>query len=150
MGPLSAAGSWRGSSNLKVAIKIQSWEACDDWCDAAVPGRGSKATKEGRVAAAGGGHRARPGRTRQRICMEGLTGGALCPGCPYLEGWPSRSLFTRVPSHAGFTWPPSSHSLRVLAKSPSAPTPADTAQWTPHFLHSLKPWPLIVGLWAFC
>lgn len=78
---------------------------------AAVPGRGPKAAKGGRVAAAGSGHRARPGRTRQRICVEGLTGGALCPGCPYPEGRPSRSLLTPVPSHVGWTWPPSSHSL---------------------------------------
>lgn len=30
MGPLSAAGSWGSSSDLKVAIRNQSWEACEE------------------------------------------------------------------------------------------------------------------------
>lgn len=155
MGPLSASGSWRGSSDPKVAIRIQSWEACDDWCDAAVLGRGPKAAKGGRVAAAGGGHRARPGRTRQRICVEGPTGGALCPGCPYPEGQPegrpSRSLLTPFPSHAGCTWPPSSHSLledpRQEPLSPHSCRHSTVGSTFPAFT---QPWPLIVGLRAFC
>lgn len=62
----SAAGAFGGSCDLKVAIRNQSWETCDEpsptrWCGAAVPRRGPKAAKGGRVAAAGSGHRARPG-----------------------------------------------------------------------------------------
>lgn len=52
MGPLSAAGSWGGSSSLKVAIRSQSWEAYDDppptcWCGAAVPGEDQRLPGEG-------------------------------------------------------------------------------------------------------
>lgn len=146
MGPLSAPGSWRGSSDLKVAIRIQSWEACDDSCDAAVPGRGPKAAKGGRVAAADSGHRA-----RQRICVEGLTGGALCPGCPYPEGRPSRSLLTPVPSHAGCTWPPSSHSLlEGPRQEPLSPHSCRHSTVDSTFPAFTQPWPLIVGLRTFC
>lgn len=52
MGPLSAAGSWGGSSNLKVAIRSQSREAYDEtpptcWCGAAVPGEDQRLPGEG-------------------------------------------------------------------------------------------------------
>lgn len=76
------------------------------------------------MAAAGGGHRARPGRTMQRVCVEGLTGGALCPGCCHLEEWPSRSPLHPVP----FLWASLgrllvTHSSRVSAKTPPLLSP---------------------------
>lgn len=76
MRPLSAAGCLGGSSNLKVAIRSQSREACGEppptcWGGAAVPGRGPKADEGGRAAAAGGGHRARSGRTGRAEDLRG-------------------------------------------------------------------------------
>lgn len=101
------------------------------WCSC--PGRGPKAARGGRAAAAGGGHRARPGTTGQRICEEGLTAGALCPGCLYPEGRPSRSLLSPL-MRAALGQLPATHSSRVSAKSPSAPSPADVASWAAHSL----------------
>lgn len=135
---LSAAGSRGGSSDSKVAIRSQSWEAHD----ALPPTRGviqlslgedqRLPMEGGKEAAAGGGHGARPGSTRQRNCVEGLTGGALYHGCPHPEEWPGRSLLNPAPSHlATLGCLPVTHSSRVSAKSSSAPTPAHTSQWAP-------------------
>lgn len=76
------------------------------------PGEDQSPRREGRRdAAAGCGRGARPGRTERRICVEGLTGGVLCPWCPHPEGQSSRSLLHRASSYPGCTWLPSSHLL---------------------------------------
>lgn len=51
-----------------------------------------------------------------------LTGGALCPGCPHLEGWPSTSPLNPAPLfQAALGHLPATHPLRVSVKSPSPP-----------------------------
>lgn len=86
------------------------------------PGEDQRLPMEGgRQAAAGGRHGARPGSTRQRNRVEGLTGGALCPGCPHPEGWPGRSPLNPAPSHpAALGCLPGTRSCRICAESPSA------------------------------
>lgn len=108
----------------------------------------------GREAAAGGGHGPRPGSTRRKNRVEGLTGGALCPGCPHPEGWPSRSLLNPALSHpAAPGCLPVTQSSRISPESPSSPSPGDAAPWAPLWspdsLGAPQAWPLMVRLRAF-
>lgn len=82
----------------------------------------------GREAAAGSGHGARPGSTRRRNRVEGLTGGALCPGCAHPEGGQADLSLTH-PAALGCL--PVTQSSRISAESPPSPTLATTAQWAP-------------------
>ena len=164
MGPLSATGCQGGSSNLKVALRTPSWEACDKppsacCCSAAVPGRGPEAPEGGREQGREGGScrwRAQ-GQAWENQAGGGfawsLTDGALCPGCPHLEGWPSTSPLNPAPSLPGRTWPPSSHSpLEGLCQEP-LPTPLLQTQEGGHPCetrapHSVGPRSLAHSLWG--
>ena len=127
-----------GSSDLKVAIRSQSWEALMSPLPPAgvvqlSPGGEPKAAHGGREGSScwqwawgqAWEHQAEESRG-------GLTGGALCPGCPHPEGWPSRSLLNPALSHpAALGCLPVTQSSRISLESPSSPTPAATAQWAP-------------------
>lgn len=81
---------------------------------------------------------------------EDLTGGALCPGCLYPEGRPSRSLLNPVSSHEGCSWPTSSHSLlKGLCQEPLCSQSCRRSIVGCTFPGFTRPSPLIVGLRAF-